>query len=380
LPSLFAGKRESLGAIFKHKAKTTDEGDLSNSALLSSVRVSRAKAMMTPFVMRRKKYQVLKDLPKKSNVVMYCDMNSAQKDIYSNLLASARNAIEARAEGRKLAKKEQQSANVLMQLRKAAIHPMLFRRLYTSEMLKSMTKDVMKDERHCKANAEYVLQDMEYMSDFELHKLALDIPCAHRWAMSNDQWMESGKVDRLASVLTQMKAKGDRVLLFSQFTMVLDILESVLSTLSLTYLRMDGSTKVDTRQDMIDQFYDEQDITVFLLSTKAGGFGINLACANKVIIFDGSFNPHDDRQAEDRAHRVGQSREVEVVRLVTKGTIEEQILSLANTKLALDHSVSGLDDSVAQEQGQQLVASMLLRHSPTHEDHVDPNETNHESV
>src|SRR5205807_5062185 len=88
----------------------------------------------------------------------------------------------------------------------------------------------------------------------------------------------------------------------------------VLSTLGVEFLRIDGSTPVDMRQDMIDQYHEEEDIMTFLLSTKAGGFGINLACANKVIIFDSSFNPHDDAQASDRAHRVGQTREVEVIR------------------------------------------------------------------
>ena len=114
---------------------------------------------------------------------------------------------------------------------------------------------------------------------------------------------------------------------------------------------------------MIDQFYKEPDITVFLLSTGAGGAGINLACANKVIIFDSSFNPQTDIQAENRAHRVGQTREVEVVRLITRGTIEEQILALGETKLALDHRVAGYseaDDSKAEKEGQKTVAEMMM--------------------
>jgi SWI/SNF-related matrix-associated actin-dependent regulator 1 of chromatin subfamily A len=97
----------------------------------------------------------------------------------------------------------------------------------------------------------------------------------------------------------------------------MDLLEQALTTLDIGYLRIDGNTPVEARQDLIDQYHSETDIMVFLLSTKAGGFGINLACANKVIIFDSSFNPHDDAQASDRAHRVGQTREVEVIRFVT---------------------------------------------------------------
>lgn len=96
-----------------------------------------------------------------------------------------------------------------------------------------------------------------------------------------------------------------------------------------------------------------------------GGFGINLACANVVIIFDGSFNPHDDKQAEDRAHRVGQTRDVTVVRLVVKDTIEEHILHLANTKLALDNEMSTSnyteeEDEKAELEGEKFVARMLI--------------------
>jgi len=94
-----------------------------------------------------------------------------------------------------------------------------------------------------------------------------------------------------------------------------------------------------------------------------GGFGINLACANVVIIFDGSFNPHDDKQAEDRAHRVGQTRDVTVIRLVVKDTIEEQILHLADTKLALDQEMSETkveDDEKAELAGEKFVARMLM--------------------
>ena len=96
-----------------------------------------------------------------------------------------------------------------------------------------------------------------------------------------------------------------------------------------------------------------------------GGFGINLACANTVIIFDGSFNPHDDKQAEDRAHRVGQTRDVTVIRLVVKDSIEEHILHLANTKLALDQEMSSStyseeDDKKAEQEGEKFVARMML--------------------
>jgi len=198
------------------------------------------------------------------------------------------------------------------------------------------------------------------MNDLELNRLCDNFPkTLSKYALKQEEWMESGKVEVLKKLLLEMKSKGDRVLLFSQFTQVLDILELVLSTLDLGFLRIDGSTPVDARQDLIDQYHEEEDIFAFLLSTKAGGFGINLACANKVIIFDSSFNPHDDAQASDRAHRVGQKRPVEVIRLITKDTIEEQILQLANMKLQLDESVSA-DDKAIEGKAEEMVAKMLL--------------------
>jgi len=145
----------------------------------------------------------------------------------------------------------------------------------------------------------------------------------------------------------------------------MNILEYVLETLGIRFFRLDGQTRIDERQDMIDQFYEDPEITVFLLSTKAGGAGINLACANKVVIFDSSFNPQDDIQAENRAHRVGQTRPVEVVRLVTRGTIEEQIHALGETKLALDDRVAGevtdeVEDKKAEKMGAKKVEAMML--------------------
>jgi len=163
----------------------------------------------------------------------------------------------------------------------------------------------------------------------------------------------------MINLVKEYKKNGDRVLIFSQFSLVLDILESVLNSSLIHFTRIDGSTKIEERQTLIDTFRDDESITAFLLTTKAGGTGINLMFANKVIIFDGSFNPQDDKQAENRAHRVGQTRDVEVVRLVTRDTIEEQIYALGVSKLTLDGRVSG-DDAAAEEAGQKDVARMFL--------------------
>jgi SWI/SNF-related matrix-associated actin-dependent regulator 1 of chromatin subfamily A len=156
---------------------------------------------------------------------------------------------------------------------------------------------------------------------------------------------------------------------------MMDILEAVLETMSIRFLRLDGNTNMQVRQTMIDQFSDDESITLFMLSTKAGGAGINLAAANKVIIFDSGFNPQDDVQAENRAHRVGQTRDVEVVRLITRGTIEEQIHALGESKIALDERVAGEGATAAEEKqaeraGEQMVEKMLLESLRKEEDVV----------
>jgi SWI/SNF-related matrix-associated actin-dependent regulator of chromatin subfamily A containing DEAD/H box 1 len=197
-------------------------------------------------------------------------------------------------------------------------------------------------------------------SDFWLHQWCQDYPCIAAFDIPDLAWMDSGKVDSMIKLVNSYKENSDRVLIFSQFSLVLDILEAVLNSSLISFTRIDGSTKIDERQSLIDTFRDNESITVFLLITKAGGTGINLVYANKVIIFDRSFNPQDDRQAENRAHRVGQTRDVEVTRLVTKGTVEEQIYALGISKLILNGKVAGDKEGLFKEASEQAVAKMLL--------------------
>lgn len=360
LPSVFREHSDDLEHIFNNKAKTTDS---SPAALLSNERIVRAKSMMTPFILRRKKHQVLKYLPAKTRRVEYCDLSQSQLELYQKEKAKALRVVEARAAGEKVGS---QTTNVMMALRKASIHPLLFRRLYGDETIQKMSRACTKEEPYRESNPQLVYEDMEIMTDMELNRF-----CAHNpktmtpFVLEGEPWMDSGKVSKLAELLVKFKSNGDRILVFSQFVMVLDVLEAVMEHLEMAFFRLDGNTKTDERQDMIDQFYKEEEITVFLLSTGAGGTGINLACANKVIIFDSSFNPQSDIQAENRAHRVGQTREVEVVRLVTRNTIEEQIHALGETKLALDDRVAGVveDDAEgkkAEKQGAKLMEEMMI--------------------
>ncbi|TVY33488.1 ATP-dependent helicase, partial [Lachnellula occidentalis] len=372
MPSIFEERQEDLQYIFKAKATTRDAD---HAALLSAQRIGRARTMLTPFVLRRKKEQVLKHLPTKTNRMEYCTLHPAQKEVYDGLVGKARERAKVRLEGGKAPKGDEN--NPLMQLRKAAIHPMLFRRHFTDAKVEKMCDILRKkdptnfptDKNH---KREHLVQEMQLGSDYWLHGWCLSYPCIRSFDVPDLAWMNSGKVESLVKLVKAYKENGDRVLIFSQFALVLDILQSVLNTSLISYTRIDGSTKIDERQSLIDQFRDDEDITAFLLTTKAGGTGINLMYANKVIIFDGSFNPQDDRQAENRAHRVGQTRDVEVVRLVTKGTIEEQIYALGKSKLMLDGRVAGGDDGDAMtDAGEKAVAKMLLEGTTAGEDDED---------
>ena len=383
LPSVFREHSGDLEAIFSHKANTTDN---SHAALLSNQRIARAKSIMTPFVMRRKKHQVLKYLPAKVRKVEYCELSRSQSEIYAKEQARARRIVTARAAGEKTSS---ETSNIMMALRKASIHPLLFRRLYDDNAIAKMSKACLGEQEFEQSNVELVYEDMEVMTDMELHRFCERHPrTMNRFLLRGNPWMDSGKVSKLATLLQAFKQNGDRALIFSQFVMVLDILEAVMETLAMQFFRLDGSTPMEQRQDMIDQFHEEEDITVFLLSTGAGGAGINLACkltrgnatvdvitdiwkgANKVVIFDSSFNPQSDQQAENRAHRVGQVKEVEVFRLVTKDTVEEQIHALGETKLALDDRVAGVvanegdvkkAEAAAEKQGAKIVEEMMFR-------------------
>ena len=228
--------------------------------------------MMTPFVLRRRKIHVLKDLPKKSHQIEYCEMHPAQRLIYDEIKQKQQDQIAARARG-ELPPGSRDANNVLMQLRKAANHPLLFRKLYSDQKIGVMSKEIMKEDKFGtpEHSQEAIREDMSYMWDFTLHKLCLEHASSiGKFQLRGEEWMQAGKIDVLKRLLPGMKRRGDRVLLFSFFTMMLDILEKVLDSLGIQYMRLDGQTKVDERQDMIDQFHAEEDITVFLLSTKAG--------------------------------------------------------------------------------------------------------------
>ncbi|GLB36274.1 putative DNA-binding domain containing protein [Lyophyllum shimeji] len=152
---------------------------------------------------------------------------------------------------------------------------------------------------------------------------------------------DSAKLARLDSLLQELKLGDHRVLIYFQMTRMMDLMEEYLIYRQYKYLRLDGSSKLEDRRDMVIDWQTRPDIFVFLLSTRAGGLGINLTAADTVIFYDHDWNPSNDAQAMDRAHRLGQTRQVTVYRLITKGTIDERIVQLARVKKDVQDIVVG---------------------------------------
>lgn len=160
------------------------------------------------------------------------------------------------------------------------------------------------------------------------------------WAKKEEMVRASGKFELLDRLLPKLRKAGHRVLMFSQMTRLMDILEVYLQMNEFKYLRLDGSTKTEERGTKLKQFNaPDSPYFMFLLSTRAGGLGLNLQTADTVIIFDSDWNPQMDQQAEDRAHRIGQKKEVRVFVLVSVGSIEEVILERAKQKMGIDAKV-----------------------------------------
>lgn len=143
---------------------------------------------------------------------------------------------------------------------------------------------------------------------------------------------DCGKLSKLDSMLVELKERGHRVLIYNQMTRMIDLMEEYLQYRGYSYLRLDGSTNIATRRDLVHSWQTDPSIFVFLLSTRAGGLGINLTAADTVIFYDSDWNPTVDQQAMDRAHRLGQMKQVTVYRMITKNTVEERIMQRAKQK------------------------------------------------
>ncbi|KAH7616623.1 hypothetical protein Ndes2526B_g08720 [Nannochloris sp. 'desiccata'] len=246
--------------------------------------VQQLHKVLRPFLLRRLKSDVEKSLPPKKETILKIGMSDMQRKYYAALLQKDMEAVTGGADRSRL-------LNIVMQLRKCCNHPYLFQ------------------------GAE---PGPPYLAGEHLVE-------------------NSGKMVLLDKLLPKLKSRGSRVLIFSQMTRMIDILEDYCMYRGYGYCRIDGNTSGDDRESQIDDYNSEgSDKFVFLLSTRAGGLGINLYTADIVVLYDSDWNPQMDLQAMDRAHRIGQKKEVQVFRFATENSIEEKVIEKAYKKLRLD--------------------------------------------
>ncbi|HEY3499811.1 MAG TPA: DEAD/DEAH box helicase [Polyangiaceae bacterium] len=254
-----------------------------------SERAARLRSIIHPFILRRTKNEVAKDLPPKLEVDKIVDLAPDQRAIYLQVLREVRATVMGEVEKVGMAKSQLHILAGLTKLRQAACDPRL-----------------------------------------------LGLPRE----FSHD---DSGKLSALRELVDEVESGGHKVLIFSQFVSMLKLVAQALDEDKIRYEYLDGSTT--DRPERIDRFQADPTIPVFLISLKAGGSGLNLTAADTVIHFDPWWNPAVEDQASDRAHRIGQKKVVTVYRLVAAGTIEEKILELKKRKKDLVNSVLSEDQS-----------------------------------
>ncbi|KAH9658724.1 protein CHROMATIN REMODELING 19 [Citrus sinensis] len=318
--------------------------------------IGRMKSILGPFILRRLKSDVMQQLVPKIQRVEYVTMERPQEDAYRVAIEEYRAVSRARIA--KLSDADlativgvlpqRQISNYFVQFRKIANHPLLVRRIYSDDDVVRFAKKLHPMGAFgFECTLERVIEELKNYSDFSIHQLLRSYGGADtRGILSEEHVMLSAKCRVLSKLLPSLKKGGHRVLIFSQWTSMLDILEWTLDVIGVTYRRLDGripfqsrSTQVTERQAIVDAFNNDTSIFACLLSTRAGGQGLNLTGADTVVIHDMDFNPQIDRQAEDRCHRIGQTRPVTIYRLVTKGTVDENVYEIAKRKLILDAAV-----------------------------------------
>jgi superfamily II DNA or RNA helicase/rubredoxin len=290
---------------------------------LDPQKLARLHELIRPFFLRRTKAQVLTFLPPMAQIIVPVSMSIVQKTLYKNILAKNPDLLrsifsqEATAKDVKTAERASLN-NILMQLRKCLCHPFV----YSNSI----------EDRNVSVGAS--------------HRNLVDA---------------SGKLKLLELLLPRLQQLGHRVLIFSQFLSMLDMVEDFLEGLTMRYMRLDGQISSLQKQKRIDAFNaPDSPYFAFLLSTRAGGVGINLATADTVIILDPDFNPHQDIQALARAHRIGQTKKVLCFQLVTRASAEERIMQIGRKKLALEHLLIRSMDT--EEEADENELSSVLRH------------------
>ena len=278
--------------------------------------IRRLHKVLRPFLLRRLKKDVEKDLPDKTEKVIKCKFSALQSRLYKQMVTHQKIVVSDGKGGKTGARG---LSNMIMQLRKLCNHPFVF------------------DEVENQMNPTNTSNDL--------------------------LWRTAGKFELLDRVLPKYKATGHRVLMFFQMTAIMDIMEDFLRYRGISYLRLDGTTKSEDRSDLLRDFNrPDSPYFMFLLSTRAGGLGLNLQTADTVIIYDSDWNPHQDLQAQDRAHRIGQKNEVRILRLISSASVEEKILERARYKLDMDGKIiqAGRFDNKSSETDRDAMLRTLL--------------------
>lgn len=345
LPELWALLNFLLPSIFKSCstfeqwfnapfATTGEKVELNEEETILIIR--RLHKVLRPFLLRRLKKEVESQLPDKVEYIIKCDMSGLQRVLYKHMQSKGVLLTDGSEKGNKGKGGAKALMNTIVQLRKLCNHPFMFQNI---------------EEKYCDH---------------------LGLGCGV--ISGPDVFRASGKFELLDRILPKLKATNHRVLLFCQMTQCMTILEDFLGYRGFLYLRLDGTTKAEDRGELLKKFNCKgSEFFVFLLSTRAGGLGLNLQSADTVVIFDSDWNPHQDLQAQDRAHRIGQKNEVRVLRLMTVNSVEERILAAARYKLNMDEKViqAGMfDQKSTGSERQQFLQSIL------HQDGDDEEEEN----
>lgn len=341
LPELWALLNFLLPSIFKSCANfeqwfnapfamTGEKVELNNEETLLIIR--RLHKVLRPFLLRRLKKEVESQLPEKVEYVIKCDMSALQRLLYRHMQSKGVLLTDGSEKGKHGRGGTKILMNTIMQLRKICNHPFIFQQIEDA-----------------------IVKGPSAQADADLYRA-------------------SGKFELLDRMLPKLKTTGHKCLLFCQMTSLMSIMEDYLLYRGYRYLRLDGTTKSEDRGQLLTIFNNpESDIFLFILSTRAGGLGLNLQTADTVIIFDSDWNPHQDLQAQDRAHRIGQKNEVRVLRLMTVNSVEERILAAARYKLNVDEKViqAGMFDQKSTGQERQQFLQAILQQENCEEEDED---------
>jgi chromodomain-helicase-DNA-binding protein 7 len=307
--------------------------------LTDSAQVDALNEKIRPYLLRRQKGDVEKSLVPLEETIIWVEMTLFQKRCYRAVLEGNREILLGGAQSAAMPS----LINLQMELRKVCNHPYLIQGIEQRERELNGTDEVEGVPPSVAAGS----------------STTLALPSAGpRPSYLESLLKASGKCVLLDKLLPKLKAEGHRVLIFSQMVRVLDLLSDYLRERRYSHERLDGTVRGDLRQAAIDRFCKPgSDTFAFLLSTRAGGLGINLIAADTCIIFDSDWNPQNDVQAMARSHRIGQSKRVKVFRFVTKNTYESEMVERANRKLGLERAMNadrasdGLSVTASQQRG-----------------------------